>query len=188
MLGHKAWINHPDFGYLQSFDVIVHVGGADFVPELTRIIRDKQAPAVGYAAYLSLDRLVQLNPALVLEKLGEDSALLAGREGLRADLFARADVRDPRQRRIVEDYLLRIASRPNEAHAFLSGFPNANFIQTYNLLTKWSPRTPSEQKALDHASLALLQKWAEDSRFVDFRVQIQQARARLVGVVRPLVD
>src|SRR5687768_8077676 len=68
-----------------------------FTPDLAQMVADKENRAVAHAAFLTLDRLVLHDAAAVLSQLEQKPELMAGREQTRANYFARADVRDPRQ-------------------------------------------------------------------------------------------
>ena len=184
MLTNSAWQQNPSVGYLESFDVAVHLGGTNFIPTLTGLVRSLDNQAVAHAAYLTLDRLVIRDPAAVLEVLGADPDSMQGRELPRADYFARTDVRDPRQREIVEKYLLDPRIGSAELQQFADVFPNANFMISQNLLTTSPTPDPSALTARDAESLRVLQQWLADPRFTRLRPQLEKMKSRLEEFVR----
>ena len=95
----------------------VYLGGTGFIPTLSGLVQSQDNPAVAHAAFLALDRLVIGNPATVLESLESAPDLMTGRESTRADYFARADVRDPEQRQVLESYLLNPSISASELPA-----------------------------------------------------------------------
>ena len=127
MLQYQPWQQNPSVGYLEAFDVAVYLGGTDLLPTLSDLVR-QQDPALSHASYLALDRLVINNPAAVLGALEAAPDLMQGREATRADYFARADVRDPQQRQVLETYLLNPSLSASELQTFAGIYPNANFM------------------------------------------------------------
>jgi hypothetical protein len=123
--------------------VAVYAGGAELVPTLTGLLRQKENKAVAHAAYLALDRLTLQDTAAVLTELQRQPNLMAGREATRANYFSRADVQDAQQRIVLEQYLLNPQISAAELETFAGIYPNGNFMVSYNLLTK--ARTPDRQ-------------------------------------------
>ena len=184
MLTYSPWQQNPSVGYLESFDVAVHLGGTNFIPTLTGLVRSLDNQAVAHAAYLTLDRLVIRDPAAVLEVLGADPDSMHGRELTRADYFARTDVRNPRQRENVEKYLLDPRIGSAELQQFAGVFPNANFMISQNLLTAAPTPDPSALTARDAESLRVVQQWLADPRFARLRPQLEKMKSRLDEFVR----
>jgi hypothetical protein len=118
LLRNEQWRRTPSAGYLEAFDVVVYTRDLSLIPELAGLARNTETRALTHAAYLTLDRLVQAAPAETLRQLQAQPDLLEGREATRADFFARADVRDPQQRQILESYLLDTARSPAEWQQF----------------------------------------------------------------------
>ncbi len=106
MFQNALWQQNPSVGFLEAFDMAAYSGGTELVPTLTELLRNPENPAVAHAAYLALDRLIISEPATLLAALEAEPDLMQGRELTRADYFARADVRDPQQRQVLENYLL----------------------------------------------------------------------------------
>jgi hypothetical protein len=184
MLHYGPWQQNPSTGYLEAFDVAVFLGGTGLVPALTDLLRMQDNPAVAHAAYLALDRLAITEPAAVLGALEADSNLMQGREQTRADYFARADVRDPQQRQVLENYLLDPRTNPQELQQFGGVFPNANFMVSQNLLTPTPTPDHAALTSRDAASLQAVQAWLADPRFANLQRPLQKVEQRLEGFAR----
>jgi hypothetical protein len=181
MLQYAPWQQNPSAGFLESFDVAVYLGGADFVPTLSDLVRSQDNPAVAHAAFLALDRLVINDPATVLESLEDEPDLMEGRESTRADYFARANVSDPEQRQVLENYLLDPAISTTELQTFAGIYPNANFMISPNLLTQATTPGRDALMNLDAQSLAVVQEWLADPRFAQVAPELQIITQRLEG-------
>ena len=184
MLQYGPWQQNPSTGYLEAYDVAVYLGGTSLVPPLTGLVRKQDNPAVAHAAYLALDRLAINEPAALLGALEADLSLMQGREQTRADYFARADVRDPQQRQVLENYLLDPRTSPQELQQFAGLFPNANFMVSQNLLT---PTPTPDQAALtgrDAISLQVAQEWLADPRFANLQRPLLKLKQRLEDFAR----
>lgn len=184
LLRRAAWQNDPAVAYLEAFDTAVFLGGTDLLSPLSDLVRIKDNQAVAQAAFLALDRLVINQPAETLAAIANHPEWMTGREETRANYFARADVGDPVQRRLVETYLLDATRSPAELQAFAGVFPNANFMISNNLLT--SNTTPSHAVLTqrDRASLDAVNAWLADPRFASLRPLLQNMKARLEGFLR----
>jgi hypothetical protein len=179
MTGIQDWRENPSTGFLEAFDVIVYTRDKELTPQLGDWVRQPDNRALAHAAYLTLDRLVLAEPAEVLGQLQSQPDLLEGREGTRADLFARADVRDPHQRKVLEDYLLNPTRSAVELQKFAATYPNANYMVSYNLLTQTRTPTGDDIVARDREALRVVQEWIGDARFANLRPQLQAMKARL---------
>lgn len=182
LLEHAPWRESPSTGYLEAFDVAVHLGRTNLVPRLCSLLADANNPVVARAAYLALDRLVLSQPSSVLQLLQTDPSLMRGRELTRSGYFARADVRDPNQLRVLEEYLAHASLV--EVEKFAAIYPNANFMVSYNLLTKCETPDHATLKEQDAAALAAVQRWGNDPRFDRIRPQLAKIQARLEAFAR----
>jgi hypothetical protein len=185
LLREPRWQQEQSTGWLEAFDVAVHTRATDVTPELARFVtlngnRDR---SVAHAAFLALDRLVLAEPATMLEQFQGQPDLLAGRELTRANYFARADVRDPLQRAVLEQYLLDERHQTAELQKFAGIYPSANFTISTNLLT--SVVTPSQSQLLerDRAALAAVEQWLADERFRRLYPELRITRSRLMNFV-----
>jgi hypothetical protein len=179
LLQYPPWQQNPSVGFLEAFDVAVYLGGTDLLPALAEMARQQDNPAVTHASYLALDRLVIANPATVLGALEATPDLMQGREATRADFFARADVRDPQQRQVLETYLLNPALSAGELQTFAGIYPNANFMISPNLLTQTPTPDHNSLISRDAQSLAVAQQWMTDPRFSSLQPALQTITARL---------
>lgn len=184
MLTHAPWVREPSHGFLESFDVAVHLGGTSLLAPLTELVKRQDNQAVAHAAFLALDRMVIRQPTEALTVLEQQPAMMQGREQTRANYFARADLGDPTQRGIVERYLLSGSRETPELEVFASVFPNANYMISQNLLT--SSVTPDGATLLrrDREALRVIGNWLADPRFVPLRPHLARIQARLSDFVR----
>jgi hypothetical protein len=139
---------------------------------------------VAHASYLALDRLVINNPTTTLTAFLADPKLMEGRETTRANYFARADVRDPQQKKVLENYLLNPQTSAAEIAAFAGIFPNANYMISPNLLTQ--SQTPDRATLVnrDTESLLAVRDWITDPRFAQLLPSLQKMQARLMDYVQ----
>ena len=186
MLRNKPWRSNPSVGFLEAFDVAVHAGGTELLPDLAGLARLKDNQAVAHAAYLALDRLTIQNPAAVLEQLQAEPDWMKGREVTRANYFARATVEDARQRAILENYLLDSRRPAEELQTFAGLFPSGNYSVSHNLLTRVATPTRGTQARQDREALRVVEGWLEDPQFESRRPYLQQIKNRLESfVVKP---
>jgi hypothetical protein len=184
MLQYEPWQQNPSVGFLESFDVAVYLGGTSLMPTLTSLVQQQNDPAIAHASYLALDRLVINNPATTLAALLADPGSMEGHESTRADYFARADVSDPQQKQILENYLLDPQITPAEIAAFANIFPNANYMISPNLLTQSQTPDQASLASRDAASLNAVQQWLADPRFAQLRPSLEKTEVRLAGYVQ----
>jgi len=188
LIHQDPWRSDPSVGFLEAFDVAVHVGGTELLPDLTALLRAKDNQAVTHAAYLALDRLIINEPAVVLGELHRQLESMEGRETTRANLFARADLSDPAQKTILENYLLDARIDPAELETFTGLYPNANYMVSYNLLTR--TLTPDRDTLVkrDRQALQTVQQWLADPRFAKVQPQLEKIRQRLEMFVNQAGD
>jgi hypothetical protein len=184
MLQHEPWQKNPSAGYLEAFDVAVYLGGTGFLETLAELANGKDNQALAHAAYLALDRLVIQEPASMLGYLQTAPTLLRGRELMRADLFARADVRDPGQRQVLEAYLLNPQLEVRELNQFVGVYPNANFQVSNNLLTRSETPDFARLTGRDAAALRVAQDWLADPRFAGLKGPLERITSRLETFVK----
>ncbi len=184
LLRNADWQRNPSVGYLESFDVAVWLGGTDLLPALCDLARKKDNQAVAHASFLTLDRLIQAEPAATLDVLQNQPSLMEGREQTRANFFARADVGDPRQRTILEKYLLNPGMTGTELQAFAGLYPNANYMVSYNLLTQVKTPDGASLSQKDARALQVVNEWLADDRFARLRPQLETMRNRLRNFVK----
>ena len=183
LLGNPAWAKDPSAGFLEAFDAIVYAHGTALTPELAAFVRDRDNRATSHAAYLTLDRLTITEPASMLKQLVDQPELMNGREQTRANLLARADVRDPGQRALVEQYLLDPGRDPAELATFAGLYPNANYMISNNLLTTVETPNRGQLAAYDREALKIIEQWQQDPRFERLQPLLTQIHERLANFV-----
>ncbi len=173
------WRKEQTSGWLESFDAVVHLQDTQLTAELAGLAGapSSDGRAAAHAAALTLDRLVQSAPVDVLGRLLPESGLLKG--PIRAGYFARADIRDPGQRQILERYILDPELDPAERARFFGIYPNAHFAVSRNLLTSGTGVREGEQRERDRAALAVVKGWLSEERFGAVRPGLEEVRARL---------
>lgn len=184
MLGRPDWLQNPSAGFLEAFDAIVYTHDKTMTPDLARLVQDPENRAAAHAAYLTLDRLVIDDTAAVLLQLHNDPKMLEGHEQTRANYFARADVRDPQQRAVLEAYLLDPVRTPKELQTFAGLYPSGNFMISNNLLTKVATPGRDDLAAHDREALQTVEGWMTDPRFTALLPQLQQIHGRLATFVK----
>jgi len=165
LIRNPVWQADPSIGYLNAFDVLVHTEAVESAPLLSDLVQNKDRRDLAHAAFLTLDRLVQLQPVVMLEKLAVDIALQQSRPEMTAQQFARADLRDPAQREIVQSWLLDPARTATELNAFAGVFPNHNQFVSNNLLTTSITHSGTDLAVHDREALAIIATWAVDPAF-----------------------
>ena len=184
LLRNPEWIKNPSAGFLEAFDTIVYAHGTTLTPELATLVRDKENRATSHAAYLTLDRLMITEPAAMLKQLVEQPDLMQGREQTGANFLARADVREPEQRALIEQYLMDPARTEQELTTFAGLFPNANYMVSNNLLTPTATPKHEDLVAHDRAALEAVRAWQTDERFTKLKPHVETMRARLETFVQ----
>jgi len=184
LLLHEPWQKEPSIGFLEAFDMAVFLGGTKLMPELSGFVRRQDDPAIAHASFLALDRLVIKDPVTTLEALRSMPDWMQGREETRANYFARADLRDPQQRRILEAYLTNPRLSAAEFESFTGVYPNANFMISPNLMTQNQTLDRGTLVSRDAESLRIVQQWLDDPRFSNRRAALQRLQLRLGDFVR----
>lgn len=184
LLGNPAWASDPSAGYLEAFDTIVYAHGTALTPDLAAFLGNRENRAAAHAAYLTLDRLTITEPAAMLKQLVDKPALMTGSEQTRANFIARADVREPDQRALVEQYLLDPGRGAAELATFAGLYPNANFMISNNLLTTVNTPQSGQLATHDREALKIIEQWQGDPRFAHLQPLLAQIHERLGTFVR----
>jgi hypothetical protein len=179
MLQYRPWQQDPSVGFLEAFDVAVYLGGTNLIPTLSNLVRQQDNPAAAHASFLALDRLTISDATAVLSALMASPETMEGREITRANYFARADVRDPAQRQVIEDYLLNPALSAPELEKFAGLYPNANYMVSHNLLTPVVTPDHESLAARDVEALRVVRQWIEDPKFARVKPQLEAVQRRL---------
>lgn len=180
---HPEWQADPSIGYLNAFDVLVHIGATASTPLLSGLIQRKDRKDLAHAGFLTLDRLVQRQPADMLPRLAADRELHRSRPEMVAQQFARADLRDPAQRELVKQWLLDPARAAAELRSFAGVYPNNNHFVSNNLLTTETGPSGGELAAHDREVRAVIAAWAADPEFAPVKDHLGVMASRLDGFV-----
>ncbi|MEK7952882.1 hypothetical protein [Luteolibacter soli] len=183
LITNPAWQADPSIGYLNAFDVLVHVDATGSTPLLSSLIQRKDRRDLAHAGFLTLDRLVQRQPVDELTRLATDTALQQSRPEMVAQQFARADLRDPAQQTLVKAWLLDPARKPTELRAFAGVYPNNNQFVSNNLLTRQAAQTGDDLAAHDREALTVLTSWQNDPAFSAVKEHLTAMVSRLNGFV-----
>jgi hypothetical protein len=183
LIANPAWQAEPSIGYLNAFDVLVHIGATGSTPLLSDLVQRKDRKDLAHAGFLTLDRLVQREPADLLGRLAADRALQESRPEMVAQQFARADVRDAGQREILKAWLLDPARTSAELRSFAGVYPNNNRFVSNNLLSVESAQSGDDLAAHDQAALQTVSAWAADPAFEPVREHLAHMLSRLEGFV-----
>ena len=179
LLTHEAWLREPSVGFLEAFDVAVHLGGTKLIPTLAGLVRKTDNQAAAHAAFLALDRLTIAAPATTLSTLQASPDLMQGREATRANYFARADAREEAQRQVLESYLLNPALSEAELEKFAGLYPSANYMVSHNLLTRSITPDRAWLTARDAEALRHVRQMLADGRFTSIKPRLQAIERRL---------
>jgi hypothetical protein len=185
LLGNPAWQANPSVGYLNAFDVLVHTNATASTPLLSGLIQQKDRRDLAHAGFLTLDRLVQRNPADELTRLAADTALQASRPEMTAQQFARADLRDEIQREIVKSWLLDPARTATELRSFAAVYPNNNRFVSNNLLTAETQQSGADLAEHDRQVLEIINAWAADPAFEPVKDSLGTMVSRLNEFTKP---
>lgn len=176
MLAEPTWTASPSGALLESFDVIVFSGDPTFIPTLSDLSRDG-SPQMQRAALIALDRLSETAPLAVMTYLNNNPDTVADRPFLRADYFAKADLRQPEQQAAVEAYLSRPDVGDAEKTKLIKELATASSFVGDTLLTP--PATPDDGVARQQTAATVLQRWIDANRFPTLLVPMQQVLARI---------
>jgi hypothetical protein len=183
LIANPAWQADPSIGYLNAFDVLVYLAAADSTPLLSGLLQRKDRKDLAHAGFLTLDRLVQRQPADLLTRLAADRALQQSRPEMVAQQFARADLRDSAQQVLMKAWLLDPARTPVELRSFAGVYPNNNRFVSNNLLTVESGQSGEDLATHDRAALETITAWAADPAFQPLKAHLDQMVSRLEGFV-----
>jgi hypothetical protein len=183
LITNPGWQANPSIGYLNAFDVLVHIDSIASTPLLSSLIQRKDRRDLAHAGFLTLDRLVQRQPVDELSRLATDTALQRSRPEMVAQQFARADLRDPAQQSLVKAWLLDPARGPAELRAFAGVYPNNNHFVSNNLLTREAAPTGDVLAVHDREALAVITAWQQDPAFSAVKEHLTAMVSRLNGFV-----
>lgn len=132
LLRKADWSDRPDPAWLESLDFASRIPEAmpEFLKASTEWLADPEnvVERVG-ALDLSLERVAVQQPVVVMEALIADPSLLGKGRGVyqRSQIFARANLNDAGQQRLLVAYVNRLDPTSREAELFFDQFPCHNF-------------------------------------------------------------
>jgi hypothetical protein len=135
LITHPDWQEKPTTGYYEAFDLLVHTRSTQSTPLLSSIIRTPDRKDLRHAAFLTLDRLTQVETTQMLGLLANDEALNEVYPEMVAQQMARADRNNPHQEALVQAWLNDPNRSEQQQRAFHSIYPNANRTVSGNLVT-----------------------------------------------------
>jgi hypothetical protein len=174
MIRYEPWRTQPSGGFLEAFDVAVFSGQVNVMEPLNEALQAPQ-PEMQRAAAMALDRLAESAPLDVMQKLNSQPQMFADHPYLRADWFAKADMREPAQRAQFEVYLARPDVALSEKGKALKALASPGQFISENLLT--NPPSPTDDTAREAAVLAAATDWYR--RFPELAAPLAILRERL---------
>ena len=132
LLRKADWSDRPDPAWLESLDFASRIPEAmpEFLKASTEWLADPEnvVERVG-ALDLSLERVAVQQPVVVMEALIADPSLLGKGRGVyqRSQIFARANLNDAGQQRLLVAYVKGLDPTSREAELFFDQFPCHNF-------------------------------------------------------------
>ena len=190
LLKKADWSARPDPAWLESLDFASRIPEA--TPEFLKASTDwlgrpKEASGKAEAAEIVLERMMIRHPGETLNALLENTQWMNEGRGpaVRASLFARADVTDPRQVLSLKSYLQNLQPDGKEADSFYEAFPCHNYGVAPGLSGQPDIPGAGDIQNMLHADLVLLQGWKNDPSMVVHRPWFDQAIDKIRGILGP---
>jgi len=189
LLQKPDWSVRPGAAWMESLDFAGRLPAAlpVFVGAATEWLA---APAASEgkaeAAQLALERSARNHPVETMGTLMQNPAWLSqGRgPGIRASLFARADLADTKQAEILDRYLSSLDPASPEATAFSKAFPYRKFSVSPGLSGFPDLQTPEEIRTSNLAAAEFFGRAMAEGRYPGLRDEIAQIQARLLELNR----
>ena len=189
LLQKPDWSVRPGAAWMESLDFAGRLPAAlpVFVGAATEWLA---APAASEgkaeAAQLALERSARNHPVETMGTLMQNPAWLSQGRGpaIRASLFARADLADPKQAEILDRYLSSLDPGSPEATAFSKAFPYRKFSVSPGLSGFPDLQTPEEIRTSNLAAAEFFQRAVAEGRYPGLRDEIAQIQARLLELNR----
>lgn len=178
MLSYEPWLQSPDPGMLEAFDVAVFTRDPTLIAPLAEALRSDRPP-LQRAAAIALDRLAERAPFEVMTYLNANPGAMSDRPFVRADYFAKADLSQPAQRQAVEVYLQRADIANAEKAKMIEALAAPASFVSESLLTTAAPE-PDE--ATRNATIAAVTtEWLAGKQFLELRPQIAELHRQITG-------
>ena len=179
LINHPPWQAAPSIGYLNAFDVLVHINATRSIPLLSHLIQRKDRKDLAHAGFLTLNALVLRNPLEALTLISADADLQQSRPEMTAQQFARADLRDPSQQALIKRWLLDPRRNGTELRAFSGVYPNNNHFVSHNLLTNVNLVSGRNIAEHDPAAIKILRGWKQSPEFEPVKSYLNTMLSRL---------
>ncbi len=176
MLTYQPWLQKPDSGFLEAFDVIAYTQDPGFTEPLADMLRTGNPP-LQRAAAVALDRLAETAPLAVMNYLNNNPGVLADKPFVRADYFAKADFSDSSQRKAVEAYLDRGDVSVPEKSKLISELASPGSFVSDGLLTSSAPPEPTEKQ--NSALLDTVQHWIDSQKYPHLQTPLLELQQEL---------
>ena len=176
LLAHSPWSVSPTPEFLYAMDAAVFSGDATSARLLASLTQNEH-PAVQRVAFDKLSRLAYDDFAALAPVLQSSPEFVALSPRQRGILYAYADIREPVQREIIEQFL---ASESPAIEAFADTFPNFTLGIASELLTEIPPR--DELDDID----AVLAAWEASKAWATATPAFAATTARLDRIVRSI--
>ena len=143
MMGDAQWRKAPDSGFYNAFDVAVGKPSTATVNAVLEQMHnlDGVDPAIRdrlwNATSLSLDRVMQTSPELVLKRLvAQPESFLSDSPGMRPEVLSRINVTTEVGRLALGTYLNSVIHADGELEEFLARYPNGNYFTGNRLVSQ----------------------------------------------------
>jgi hypothetical protein len=177
------WSKSPDVAYLEAFDVPVHLNTADTVKVLAPFTLAENPPATRHAAAIALNRIATRNTGAIIASV---NALPAEgiRSDYRADIMARADMRDELEKAEILSYLRRTDLSTEELDRFATQYPNLSGFVVPGLLTDPEQVRIRELPLIASEALIAIMEWQDSANASDlFLRRLKLMETRIVKIL-----
>jgi hypothetical protein len=174
MFHYDSWRREPSSGFLEAFDAAVFSRQVSVMATLNDALQDPMVD-LQRAAAVALDRLAESAPLEVMLKLNAQPEMFAEHPFLRADWFAKADLRESAQRAAFEAYLARPDVTMAEKTKALKALAAPGHFVSDSLITVSPP--PVDDASRDAAVLSAATDWSR--QFPNLATPLAILRERL---------
>lgn len=167
MLSHEPWLKDPSVGMLEAFDVMAYSASLDLIPRLSDFLRHDDDHPLWRASIVALDQMATLHPAEVVDWLSKNPEMLNEHPMQRADLYSKADLKNPGQKQAIESVLARQDLSVKERSKILSGLLTPGNFLSNNLLTKQPVFSEASERERINLVNQISSEWLTSGRFPD---------------------
>jgi hypothetical protein len=189
LLQKPDWSARPDAAWLESLDFASRIPAA--APAFLRsstawLAQPAEVPARVAAVDLALERMAEREPVATMGALVQDPGLLGEGRGRyqRSQIFARADLTNPEQQRLLAHYLEGLDAQSAEARFFFQSFPCHNFSVGPGL--SGQPRLASAMEIMEGDRAAL--SWLESGQTSSWARRHAESVAGLLEKMRKIAQ